>query len=838
MSGQKSFDWVEDDHPRETEEHDGKKPGEFAPKRYQEWDSQRHPRDGDKPTSYLTGHSSPPVREAAKKNAGLGLLITPYTQHYVGHAEDYSHIALDNGVYSEFTGTQPFSPERFRALIAKVASKPELAGKTQFVVAPDVVGDWEKTLERSKPWLAEIRKSGLPVAFAAQDGIEKHPEKIPWDDFDVLFIGGSTAWKLGFNPIDGVFRPTDAQLRKSGFNNDFTKMLKQARAKGKRIHMGRVNSWKRAEMANYGMQLDTMDGNFIGVAPDKNLPQVLSWLDAITRGMKKPEELTPSGRGWTNNGDGTYTSPNGTVWRKAKAGGETSPVTGGQFKGGALMPIHGLASGLPKPEPKPKRDNDLGQSKVDDDGRQKDDWREPKVRQLTPEQIEQEKQGRERQRKWDEITSGIIGKSLGLGDRPHNISRGWGIAKVWMEEAERIGPEATKKLVDAAKKVALKTYTELYRGRGDATPEKSARETLDWRHSNWQESLRTQGDVFTKKHKAKNPHTAELRHYVELALEGAGDQIDNLHEIHKALSDAEKHCAQVEVDRYAQPGTPEFNRWFSGSHVTGQDGKPLRVYRGQHGDGGKPIETRQGAVTFSSSPEVAGLYATEPNVRGEVAKQPRTMPAYLSIKKPFIRSPHDPFIDGQHLIKHLGQGEARRILNKFADHVHNTSQWQEEINGNGEFEHVSDFLAKHPQRAGELYFDAYHLFDDPKEVAGLKAKGFDGAIHGGSQGDDVEYKVFDHGNILPAFASLKHWAESEVDRYGRVKPMAGQASFDFDRQEPAPAIKATPTPPPAPEPENEPEPTSPLAIKLKRYLELQQKAVRQGLGERRTNLLK
>jgi hypothetical protein len=548
MSGQKSFDWVEDDHPRETEEHDGKKPGEFAPKRYQEWDSQRHPRDGDKPTSYLTGHSSPPVREAAKKNAGLGLLITPYTQHYVGHAEDYSHIALDNGVYSEFTGTQPFSPERFRALIAKVASKPELAGKTQFVVAPDVVGDWEKTLERSKPWLAEIRKSGLPVAFAAQDGIEKHPEKIPWDDFDVLFIGGSTAWKLGFNPIDGVFRPSDAQLRKSGFNDDFTKMLKQARAKGKRIHMGRVNSWKRAEMANYGMQLDTMDGNFIGVAPDKNLPQVLSWLDAITRGMKQPGQQQDNPRAWTNNGDGTWTTPSGTVWKKASKDGEISPVNGKPYRGGELMPIHGKST------------------------------------------LE-------------------VAKGKGGGD---------GI--------------------------------EIVPGQGQ-----------------------------------EQPKTKEIKRRV-----GSGKR-------------------EVEPYVWEVPPTPEHRSIFR---------------------------------------QIAGTHARW--VKRNVPKEE-------------LRLEPNPDVNRDYLPDDVGGYSTKELAD----------MWN----------------------AGERWF-------------------------------------------VPKEKPSKHSAQAEVDRYGRVKPMAGQASFDFDRQEPAPATKATPTPPPAPEPENEPEPTSPLAIKLKRYLELQQKAVRQGLGERRTNLLK
>ncbi len=92
--------------------------------------------------------------------------------------------------------------------------------KVQFVVATGCVGDWKATIERSKPWLKEIHDMGFPVAFAAQDGIRKEPrDQIPWDDFDVLFIGGSTAWKLGFNPIEvNPPRPSDDELRASGFN--------------------------------------------------------------------------------------------------------------------------------------------------------------------------------------------------------------------------------------------------------------------------------------------------------------------------------------------------------------------------------------------------------------------------------------------------------------------------------------------------------------------------------------------------------------------------------------------------------------------------------------------
>lgn len=58
-------------------------------------------------------------------------------------------------------------------------------------------------------------------------------------------------------------------------------------------------------------------------------------------GAKPVDEAAALARKWKKNDDGTYTSPNGTIWRKAAAGGEESPVTGGMFKGGSLMPIHG-----------------------------------------------------------------------------------------------------------------------------------------------------------------------------------------------------------------------------------------------------------------------------------------------------------------------------------------------------------------------------------------------------------------------------------------------------------------------------------------------------------------
>jgi hypothetical protein len=137
---------------------------------------------------------------------------------------------------------------------------PEERARCLFAVAPDVVGDAVATDERSRPWLAKIRDLGYPVAYVAQDGLEDL--EMPgdgadwWDDFDVLFIGGSTEWKLG--------RHARA-------------LVAEAKRRGKWVHMGRVNSQRRMQYAD-AIGCDSADGTYIAFGPDLNLPNVLSWL--------------------------------------------------------------------------------------------------------------------------------------------------------------------------------------------------------------------------------------------------------------------------------------------------------------------------------------------------------------------------------------------------------------------------------------------------------------------------------------------------------------------------------------------------------------------------------
>ncbi|MBM7770908.1 hypothetical protein JOD54_001112 [Actinokineospora baliensis] len=122
-----------------------------------------------------------------------------------------------------------------------------------FATAPDVVGDARATLARSAPWFDAIRARGYRAALVAQDGLVERA--IPWASIDVLFIGGTTDWKLS---------PDAAQL------------AQHAKRRGLWLHMGRVNSGKRWRYAKE-LDCDSADGTFLAFAPDANLERLRRW---------------------------------------------------------------------------------------------------------------------------------------------------------------------------------------------------------------------------------------------------------------------------------------------------------------------------------------------------------------------------------------------------------------------------------------------------------------------------------------------------------------------------------------------------------------------------------
>jgi hypothetical protein len=156
----------------------------------------------------------------------------------------------DNGCFGDgYPGDEAF--------LTWLAERAEHAAHCAFVVAPDVVCDAQATLDRSAPMLPRIQAAGYPVALVAQNGLECLT--VPWSTFDALFIGGDTPWKLG---------PAAHAL------------AGEAKARGKWVHMGRVNSLRRLRYAD-AIGCDSADGTFLAFGPDVNLPEVLGWLRAV-----------------------------------------------------------------------------------------------------------------------------------------------------------------------------------------------------------------------------------------------------------------------------------------------------------------------------------------------------------------------------------------------------------------------------------------------------------------------------------------------------------------------------------------------------------------------------
>jgi hypothetical protein len=125
--------------------------------------------------------------------------------------------------------------------------------------------------------LARIRNLGYPAALVLQDGQEHLP--VPFDDLDAVFIGGSTAWKLGPHAAD---------------------LAAQARTRGLGVHMGRVNSMRRLRHAA-AIGCHSVDGTYLAYGPDRNLPTLLRWLATINR-TPPPATGPPAARSRPNGG--------------------------------------------------------------------------------------------------------------------------------------------------------------------------------------------------------------------------------------------------------------------------------------------------------------------------------------------------------------------------------------------------------------------------------------------------------------------------------------------------------------------------------------------------------
>jgi len=181
----------------------------------------------------------------------LGRLIQP---RHTSSIEKTAHAgipwAADNDCF------QGLDEPAYVRMLDRIAGLPGCL----FVTVPDVVGDSVTTLELFDKWAPIVRRRHLPLALVAQDGLEDHFDSIPWARFSCLFIGGSTEWKEG---------------------EAARWLADEARARGRRVHWGRVNTRRRFDLvvADHG---DSWDGSKWARFRKTYLDQGLEWCSEVS----------------------------------------------------------------------------------------------------------------------------------------------------------------------------------------------------------------------------------------------------------------------------------------------------------------------------------------------------------------------------------------------------------------------------------------------------------------------------------------------------------------------------------------------------------------------------
>jgi hypothetical protein len=143
-------------------------------------------------------------------------------------------------------------------------------GRPLFVTVPDAVADSRTTARLWGVWAHAVRRRGLPLAFVAQNGCDHPCMSPPWHEFDAVFIGGDTAWKLG---------------------PEARRIVRICKEHGKQVHMGRVNTQRRLRYAE-SIGVDSVDGTKWTKWRDTYLDEGLRFLDRVPAPPPNAHQLT------------------------------------------------------------------------------------------------------------------------------------------------------------------------------------------------------------------------------------------------------------------------------------------------------------------------------------------------------------------------------------------------------------------------------------------------------------------------------------------------------------------------------------------------------------------
>lgn len=160
---------------------------------------------------------------------GAGRLLTPrHTSSIEKTCQLGIPWAADNDCF------QGLDEIAYRKMLDRIEGLPGC----RFVTVPDVVGDAAATLACFDEWADELEERGFPLGLVAQDGLTV--DDVPWDRIAALFIGGTTEWKEGAEAAE---------------------LARAAKARGKWVHWGRVNTRRRFDHIVGTGACDSFDGS-------------------------------------------------------------------------------------------------------------------------------------------------------------------------------------------------------------------------------------------------------------------------------------------------------------------------------------------------------------------------------------------------------------------------------------------------------------------------------------------------------------------------------------------------------------------------------------------------
>lgn len=179
---------------------------------------------------------------AGKYPGKIGWIMSP--DHWK-EPRDYIPYGLDNGCWNKWD--EP-------AFYAHCERTVPLKHKPRWIAVPDVVADREATLRSWFLHSPQVARYGCPLAFVVQDGMT--PADIP-PNADVVFVGGSTAWKWATLETWCKAHP--------------------------RVHVGRVNG-ERPLWLCHKAGAESCDGTGWFRGDKKQLAGLLRYLDESSRG--------------------------------------------------------------------------------------------------------------------------------------------------------------------------------------------------------------------------------------------------------------------------------------------------------------------------------------------------------------------------------------------------------------------------------------------------------------------------------------------------------------------------------------------------------------------------